>query len=87
MSEFNQDLKSLANKVDRYLKDFFQNQSVDSKLYEAMKYGLFPGGKMLRSYLVHATSNIFNLKEEHGLGKFSKSYKVTTWRRPQISSH
>lgn len=64
MSGFNQDLKSLADKVDHYLKDFFQNQSVDSKLYEAMKYGLFPGGKMLRPYLVHATSNIFNLKQE-----------------------
>ena len=29
----------------------------------------------------------YHSKEKHGLDKFSKPYQVTTWRRPQISSH
>ncbi len=64
MSDFSKDLKIVANKVDDYLKYFFQKQSVDSKLYEAMNYGLFSGGKMIRSYLVHATAKMFDVKEE-----------------------
>ncbi len=50
MSDFPEDLKINSEKVNLFLKKYFKNQSVDSKLYEAMEYGLFSGGKMIRSY-------------------------------------
>ena len=64
MPSIEQDLKVVADKVNAYLKDFLQNQSSDSKLYEAMNYGLFSGGKMIRSYLVHSTCKILNVQEK-----------------------
>lgn len=65
MSDFPEDLKINSEKVNFFLKKYFKNQSVDSKLYEAMEYGLFSGGKMIRSYLIHATCKIFNVEEKH----------------------
>ena len=64
MSDFQQDLKAVAEKVNSYLKDYLQKQSSDSKLYEAMDYGLFSGGKMIRSYLLHSACKIFDLQEK-----------------------
>tara|TARA_Y100001958_G_C21180551_1_gene510514 strand:- start:248 stop:1126 length:879 start_codon:yes stop_codon:yes gene_type:complete len=64
MPSIEQDLKVVADKVNAYLKDFLQNQSSDSKLYEAMNYGLFSGGKMIRSYLVHSSCKILNVQEK-----------------------
>ena len=46
MSNFQQELKLTADKVNAFLKSYFKNQSADNKLYEAMEYGLFSGGKM-----------------------------------------
>tara|TARA_B100000963_G_scaffold355473_1_gene373793 strand:- start:5410 stop:6288 length:879 start_codon:yes stop_codon:yes gene_type:complete len=67
MPNFQQDLKVLAEKVNTYLKDYLKNQTSDSKLYEAMDYGLFSGGKMIRSYLVHASCKIFDVQEKEYL--------------------
>jgi len=64
MSDFQQDLKIVAEQVNSYLKDYLHKQLSDSKLYEAMDYGLFSGGKMIRSYLVHASCKIFDIKEK-----------------------
>ncbi len=64
MSDFQQDLKLIAEQVNSHLKDYLQNQFSDSKLYEAMDYGLFSGGKMIRSYLVHASCKILDVKEK-----------------------
>ena len=64
MSNFQGDLKVIAGQVNSFLKDYFQSQSADNKLYEAMKYGLFSGGKMIRSYLVHSACKIFDISEK-----------------------
>jgi len=64
MSDFQQDLKAVAEQVNSYLKNYLQKQSSDSKLFEAMDYGLFSGGKMIRSYLVHSACKIFDLQEK-----------------------
>ena len=64
MSDFQQDLKLVAEQVNSHLKDYLQKQFSDSKLYEAMDYGLFSGGKMIRSYLVHASCKILDVQEK-----------------------
>ena len=64
MSDFQQDLKMVAEQVNSYLKDYLQKQLSDNKLYEAMNYGLFSGGKMIRSYLVHASCKILDVQEK-----------------------
>jgi len=64
MSNFQQELKLTADKVNIFLKNYFKNQSADNKLYEAMEYGLFSGGKMIRSYLVQSACKIFNIDEK-----------------------
>ena len=64
MPNIQQDLKVVAEKVNAYLKYYLQKQSSDSKLYEAMNYGLFSGGKMIRSYLIHSACKIFDVQEK-----------------------
>ena len=64
MSNIQEEIKLNASKVDAYLNSYFKNQNSNSKLYEAMKYGLFSGGKMIRSYLVHAACQVFDIKEK-----------------------
>ena len=64
MPDIQQDLKVIAEKVNTYLKCYLQKQSSDSKLYEAVNYGLFSGGKMIRSYLVHSACKIFDVQEK-----------------------
>ena len=64
MSNFQQELKLTADKVNAFLKSYFKNQSADNKLYEAMEYGLFSGGKMIRSYLVQSACKIFDIDEK-----------------------
>ena len=64
MSDFHQDLKAVAEQVNSYLKDFLDKQSSDSKLFEAMNYGLFSGGKMI-SHILSIQHKIFNLEKEY----------------------
>ena len=64
MSDFQQDLKMVAEQVNSYLKDYLKKQLSNNKLYEAMDYGLFSGGKMIRSYLVHASCKILDVQEK-----------------------
>ena len=72
MSNFQQELKLTADKVNAFLKSYFNNQSADNKLYEAMEYGLFSGGKMIRSYLVQSTCKIFDIDEKKYINLFSE---------------
>jgi geranylgeranyl pyrophosphate synthase len=51
----------VAKDVDIFLKKFLKKRNQKSKLYEAIKYGLFSGGKKFRSYLIVNTGRIFNL--------------------------
>ena len=64
MSTFATDLKSIADKTDQYLQKYFSRQKQNNQLYEAMAYGLFSGGKKIRSYVTVAAFDLFDLKEE-----------------------
>ena len=51
----------VAKDVDIFLKKFLSKKKQQSKLYHAIKYGLFSGGKKFRSYLVINSGKLFNL--------------------------
>ena len=44
-------LNKIANDTNIFLKNFLNKQN-NSKLLPAMKYGLFPGGKKIRSKIL-----------------------------------
>ena len=51
----------VAKDVDVFLKNFLKQNQQKNKLFEAMKYGLFSGGKKFRSYLIISSGKLFNL--------------------------
>ena len=61
MKETEKKIVKVAKDVDIFLKKFLKKKTQKSKLYEAIKYGLFSGGKKFRSYLIVNTGKIFNL--------------------------
>ena len=63
MSSFSTDLKSFADKIDSFLLDYFKQQQQPTKIYEAMGYGLFSGGKKIRSYLTLGAFDLLELEE------------------------
>lgn len=67
MSAFDTEIKIIAGKTDHYLKTYFSKQKQNNYLYEAMGYGLFAGGKKIRSYLVVAAFDLFEIKEESAI--------------------
>jgi len=64
MSTFDTEIKIIADKTDQYLKTYFSKQKQNNQLYDAMGYGLFAGGKKIRSYLTVAAFDLFEIKEE-----------------------
>jgi farnesyl diphosphate synthase len=64
MSTFDTEIKIIADKTDQYLKIYFSKQKQNNQLYDAMGYGLFAGGKKIRSYLTVAAFDLFEIKEE-----------------------
>jgi geranylgeranyl pyrophosphate synthase len=61
MKDTEKKIVKVAKDVDIFLKKFLKKKTQKSKLYEAIKYGLFSGGKKFRSYLIVNTGKIFNL--------------------------
>ncbi len=61
MKNTEKQILKVANHVDIFLKNYLRKQSQKSKLYEALKYGLFSGGKKFRSYLIVTSGKLFNL--------------------------
>ena len=61
MKETEKKIVKVAKDVDIFLKKFLKKKTQKSKLYEAIKYGLFSGGKKFRSYLIVNSGKIFNL--------------------------
>ena len=51
----------VAKDVDVFLKNFLRQNQQKNKLFDAMKYGLFSGGKKFRSYLITSSGKLFNL--------------------------
>ena len=56
-------LKKLSKRVNTYLKNYLSKFN-SSELIVPMKYGLFPGGKKIRSKLIFDVGKIFNVKEK-----------------------
>jgi len=54
-------LLQVAKDINFYLKNFLKKQK-NSNLLVSMKYGLFPGGKKIRSKLLVDVGKIFNVK-------------------------
>ncbi|PPR77887.1 MAG: Farnesyl diphosphate synthase [Alphaproteobacteria bacterium MarineAlpha2_Bin1] len=56
------DLKFVANKVDKLLEERFKvPSSPESRLVSAMRYSSIGSGKKIRPYIVFASSNIFGV--------------------------
>ncbi len=54
------ELQNIAKDTNIYLKKFINSQS-NSKLVSPMKYGLFPGGKKIRSKILIDIGYIFSI--------------------------
>lgn len=61
MNVTEKNIGKVAKDVDIFLKRFLSKRKQKSKLYHAIKYGLFSGGKKFRSYLVINSGKLFNL--------------------------
>ena len=53
-------LNRIAKDTNFFLKDFLNKQN-NSKLIPAMKYGLFPGGKKIRSKILIDIGKLFKI--------------------------
>ena len=54
-------LHKIANDTNSFLKKYLKTQK-KSDLFKAMKYGLLPGGKKIRSKILFDVGKIFNIK-------------------------
>tara|TARA_B100000029_G_C17455737_1_gene916638 strand:+ start:150 stop:1034 length:885 start_codon:yes stop_codon:yes gene_type:complete len=61
MKSYSEKLRIIAKNTDAYLKRFFLRQTKNSKLFKAMKYGHFSGGKRFRSSILINTGKIFKI--------------------------
>ena len=57
-------LKKISKRVNFYLNSYLSNFN-SSELIKPMKYGLFPGGKKIRSKIIFDIGRIFNVKNKH----------------------
>ena len=57
-------LKKISTRVNFYLNSYLSNFN-SSELIKPMKYGLFPGGKKIRSKIIFDIGRIFNVKNNH----------------------
>ena len=64
MSNITKAIQETAEETRDYLKSYFKNQKTDTKLFEAMEYGVFPGGKMIRSFLVKSSFKTLGIEEK-----------------------
>lgn len=51
----------VASHVDIFLKNYLKKRTENTKLFNALKYGLFSGGKKFRSYLIVTSGKLFKL--------------------------
>ena len=61
MSNFFTKQNKIAQDTDKYLRRLISNQKKNSFLVAPMRYGLFPGGKRLRSAILINTGKIFGV--------------------------
>ena len=63
MNNISDKIKSSAEKVDIFLKNYFLKKNTQNSLFEAMNYGLFSGGKKIRSYITKCAFEIYKIDE------------------------
>jgi farnesyl diphosphate synthase len=61
MKNFSKKLKVIANDTNIYLKKIFSKRNHYGYLTKPMQYGIFSGGKRLRSAVIINTGKIFNI--------------------------
>ena len=61
------ELKKVAEDTNIFLKNFLKNQK-KTELISAMKYGLFPGGKKIRSKILLDMGGMFKIKYKTLIG-------------------
>ena len=61
MKKFSEDLNIIAKDANIFLSKFFLNKKKYSYLTNPMKYGVFSGGKRIRSVVIVNTGKIFNI--------------------------
>jgi len=61
MLNFSKKLRIIANDTNFFLKKILLKQKKNSYLLNAMKYGVFSGGKRFRSAIIVNTGKIFNI--------------------------
>jgi len=61
MKDTEKKIVKVASHVDIFLKNYLKKRIQNTHLFQALKYGLFSGGKKFRSYLIVTTGKLFNL--------------------------
>ena len=68
-------LKKISKRVNIYLNSYLSKFN-SSELVPPMKYGLFPGGKKIRSKIIFDVGSMFNLKKKksNNISSISRSH-------------
>ena len=61
MKDTEKKIVKVARHVDIFLKNYLKKRIQNTHLFQALKYGLFSGGKKFRSYLIVTSGKLFNL--------------------------
>ena len=61
MKDTEKKIVKVASHVDIFLKIYLKKRTQNTHLFQALKYGLFSGGKKFRSYLIVTSGKLFNL--------------------------
>ena len=61
MKDTEKKIVKVASHVDIFLKNYLKKRIQNTNLFQALKYGLFSGGKKFRSYLIVTSGKLFNL--------------------------
>ena len=61
MKDTEKKIVKVASHVDIFLKNYLKKRIQNTRLFQALKYGLFSGGKKFRSYLIVTSGKLFNL--------------------------
>jgi geranylgeranyl pyrophosphate synthase len=61
MKDTEKKIVKVASHVDIFLKNYLKKKIQNTHLFQALKYGLFSGGKKFRSYLIVTSGKLFNL--------------------------
>lgn len=68
MKDTEKKIVKVASHVDIFLKNYLKKRIQNTHLFQALKYGLFSGGKKFRSYLIVTSGKLFNLNYKQLIG-------------------